>query len=71
MAALWAPISTGCLTTRKSRAGGWGYLGLADIRVPPTGGLEARDEQYELLAAHLETYVRVEEIIGLMDQTSA
>jgi adenosylcobyric acid synthase len=42
------------------------HLGLADIQIPFKGGLESRDEQYELLAAHFEKYVRVEDIIGLM-----
>ena len=45
------------------------HLGLKDIQVPPKGGLEFRDEQYDLLAAHFEKHVRVDEIIGLIENS--
>ena len=47
------------------------HLGLDDVQVPSKGGLESRDEQYELLAAHFEKHIRVEEIIGLILQADA
>ena len=45
------------------------HLGLVGVNVPKLGGLESRNAQYELLAAHFEKYVRLEQIIDLMRQT--
>ena len=47
------------------------HLGLAGVNVPQMGGLESRNAQYELLADHFETHIRVEEILGLLHQTDA
>jgi adenosylcobyric acid synthase len=42
-------------------------LGLADILVPQKAGMDYRDEQYDLLAAHFEKHVRVDQIMRLVN----
>jgi adenosylcobyric acid synthase len=43
-------------------------LGLRDLEVPETGGLEARDRQYDRLAGHLRRYVDLPAIMALLDR---
>jgi len=46
------------------------HIGLEAVQVPSRGGLESRDEQYDLLAAHFERHVRVEEIVDLLQNAN-
>lgn len=41
-------------------------IGLRHIPVPQTGGLEARNKQYDRLADHVETFLDIEAIQSLM-----
>jgi adenosylcobyric acid synthase len=42
------------------------HIGLADVAVPEKSGTAYRDEQYDLLAAHFEKYVRVDDMMRLL-----
>jgi len=42
------------------------HIGLKEIDVPAVGGIEARDRQYYLLAAHFENHIDVESIVKLI-----
>jgi adenosylcobyric acid synthase len=42
------------------------HIGLKEIDVPAVGGIEARDRQYDLLAAHFENHIDVESIVKLI-----
>jgi len=41
------------------------HIGLKEIDVSDIGGIEARDREYDLLAAHFEKYIDVESIVKL------
>jgi len=43
-----------------------GQIGLPEADVPETGGLEARNREYDLLAKHFETFVDMEKIEDMM-----
>jgi len=42
------------------------HIGLKEIDVPAVGGIEARDKEYDLLAAHFENHIDVESIVKLI-----
>ncbi len=46
-----------------------GLLGLKDLEVPEECGLQARNQQYDMLARHFEKHVDVKAIIKTMGQT--
>jgi adenosylcobyric acid synthase len=43
------------------------HIGLSEIEVSDVGGIEARNQEYDLLADHLEEYVDVERIAQLVE----